>query len=66
MTSRMVSMMAFVAGVKDRFSSEKGATATEYSLLVAFIALIIIVGVTAFGSALNTWFTSLGTKVGTW
>jgi pilus assembly protein Flp/PilA len=62
----MVSMMAFVAGVKDRFSSEKGATATEYSLLVAFIALIIIVGVTAFGSALNTWFTSLGTKVGTW
>ncbi|KIC65538.1 Flp family type IVb pilin [Pseudarthrobacter phenanthrenivorans] len=66
MTSLMVSMMAFVAGVKDRFSSEKGATATEYSLLVAFIALIIIVGVTAFGSALNTWFTSLGTKVGTW
>ena len=65
MTSLMVSMMAFVAGVKDRFSSEKGATATEYSLLVAFIALLIIIGVTAFGTALNTWFSSLGTKVGT-
>ncbi|BCW76504.1 Flp family type IVb pilin [Arthrobacter sp. NicSoilB11] len=66
MTSLMVSMMAFVAGVKDRFSSEKGATATEYSLLVAFIALLIIIGVTAFGTALNTWFSSLGSRVGTW
>lgn len=66
MTSLMVSMMAFVAGVKDRFSSEKGATATEYSLLVAFIALLIIIGVTAFGNALNTWFSTLGSKVGTW
>ncbi|MGG6379774.1 Flp family type IVb pilin [Paenarthrobacter sp. NEAU-H11] len=66
MTSLMVSMMAFVAGVKDRFSSEKGATATEYSLLVAFIALLIIIGVTAFGTALNTWFSTLGSRVGTW
>jgi pilus assembly protein Flp/PilA len=62
----MVSVLAFVSGVKDRFTSEKGATATEYSLLVAFIALLIIIGVTAFGNALNTWFTTLGTKVGTW
>ena len=38
MTSLMVSMIAFVAGVKDRFSSEKGATATEYGLLVGLIA----------------------------
>ncbi|MEA3549921.1 Flp family type IVb pilin [Pseudarthrobacter sp. NPDC089323] len=66
MTSLMVSMMAFVAGVKDRFSSEKGATATEYSLLVAFIALLIIIGVTAFGTALNNWFSTLGSRVGTW
>jgi pilus assembly protein Flp/PilA len=66
MTSLMVSMMAFVAGVKDRFSTEKGATATEYSLLVAFIALLIIIGVTAFGNALNSWFTNLGTRVGGW
>ncbi len=66
MTSFMVSMLAFVAGCKERISSEKGATATEYSLLVAFIALLIIVGVTAFGGALNTWFSSLGSTVGTW
>ena len=46
MTGLMVSMLAFVAGVKDKLASEKGATATEYSLLVAFIAFAIIVGVT--------------------
>jgi pilus assembly protein Flp/PilA len=62
----MVSVLAFVSGIKDRLESEKGATATEYSLLVAFIAFAIIVGVTAFGGALNTWFTGLGTEVGTW
>lgn len=66
MSTSMISLLALVAGVKDRFSSEKGATATEYSLLVAFIALLIIVGVTAFGGALNTWFTNLGTTVGGW
>jgi pilus assembly protein Flp/PilA len=66
MTSLMVSMMAFVAGVKDRFSSEKGATATEYSLLVGLIALVIVVGVTAFGTNLNTFFGGLATRVGGW
>jgi pilus assembly protein Flp/PilA len=62
----MVSMLAFITGIKERIASEKGATATEYSLLVAFIALLIIIGVTAFGTALNTWFTNLGTTVGGW
>lgn len=66
MTSLMVSMMAFVAGVKDRFSSEKGATATEYSLLVGLIALIIVVGVGAFGRNLNTFFGDLATTVNGW
>lgn len=66
MTALMVSVLAFVTGVKDRFTSEKGATATEYSLLVAFIALLIIIGVTAFGTALNTWFSNLGARVAGW
>lgn len=66
MTALMVSVLAFVSGVKDRFTSEKGATATEYSLLVAFIALLIIIGVTFFGNALNTWFSTLGSRVATW
>ena len=66
MTSLMVSMTAFIAGVKDRFSSEKGATATEYSLLVGLIALVIVAGVTLFGTNLQTFFSSLATTVGGW
>jgi pilus assembly protein Flp/PilA len=66
MTSLMVSMIAFVAGVKDRLSSEKGATATEYSLLVGLIALVIVAGVTTFGGNLNTFFSGLAAKVGAW
>lgn len=66
MTSLMVSMMALVAGVKDRFSSEKGATATEYSLLVGLIALGIVLGVTAFGGALNGFFNELVVRVNAW
>jgi pilus assembly protein Flp/PilA len=66
MTSLMVSMTAFIAGIKERFESEKGATATEYSLLVGLIALVIVIGVTAFGTNLNTFFSSLAVTVGTW
>ena len=54
MTGLMVSMLAFVAGVKDKLESEKGATATEYGLLVGLIALIIVAGVGLFGTALTT------------
>jgi len=46
--------------------NEKGATSIEYALIVTFVALVIIVGVTALGTNLNTWFSNMGTKVGTW
>jgi len=42
---------------------ERGATATEYAILVAFIALLIILGVTFFGGQLNSWFNRLGGHV---
>ncbi|MCA4135124.1 Flp family type IVb pilin [Arthrobacter sp. M4] len=66
MSSLMVNMVAFIAGIKDRFSSEKGATATEYGLLVGLIAIIIVVGVGAFGQNLNTFFNGLAGVVATW
>ena len=66
MSTLMVSVLAFVSGIKDRLESEKGATATEYSLLIAFIAFLIIGGVTVFGTALSTWFTDLGGIVDGW
>ena len=50
-----------VAEIKDK---ERGATATEYALLVALIAVAIVVAVTAFGKALSDFFTSLPGKIG--
>jgi pilus assembly protein Flp/PilA len=66
MTSLMVSMTAFIAGIKGRFESEKGATATEYSLLVGLIALVLVAGVGFFGGELDKWFSTLGTTVSGW
>lgn len=44
---------------------EKGATATEYSMLVGFIAIIIFAGVGIFGIALNGVFLGLATGIQT-
>jgi pilus assembly protein Flp/PilA len=38
--------------------SDEGATAVEYGVLIAVIALVIVVGVAAFGGALNDYFES--------
>jgi pilus assembly protein Flp/PilA len=56
-------MMAFVAGVKDRFSSEKGATAVEYGLLVALIAAVIVVVVGLLGTQINAAFVKINTAL---
>ena len=40
-------------------SSDRGATAVEYALMVALIAIAIIAAVTALGGQLNTLFTSI-------
>ena len=66
MTSLMVSMIAFVAGVKDRLTSEKGATATEYSLLVGLIALVIVGGVTNLRQCLQHLLHRPGRQVRAW
>lgn len=66
MTGLMVSMLAFVAGVKDKLESEKGATATEYGLLVGLIALILVGGVGIFGTALDNFFRGLAGTVNGW
>lgn len=42
---------------------EKGATATEYGILVGFIAFAIVVGIGAFGIALNGVFADLTSEV---
>lgn len=46
-------------------ASEHGATATEYSILVGFVAMVIVTGVGLFGTALNGYFDTLVTGVKT-
>lgn len=41
-------------------NDESGATAIEYGLIVALIAVVIITAVTTLGSKLNVAFTSAG------
>ena len=42
---------------------ESGATAIEYGLIAALIAVVIITGVTAVGTKLSTTFTNLSTNL---
>ena len=42
-------------------TQEEGAMATEYSLLAGFIAIVIVAGVGAFGTALNGIYMGLVT-----
>jgi pilus assembly protein Flp/PilA len=49
--------------IKNFFKDESGASAVEYGLLVALIAVVIIVAVGSLGSALNTKFEAAATGV---
>ena len=62
----MLDKLQFMAIMLLSKKDEKGATATEYALLVALIAFAIIIGVTLFGTNLNNFFTRIGNTVGTW
>jgi pilus assembly protein Flp/PilA len=42
---------------------ESGATAIEYGLIVALIAVVIIAAVSTIGTKLNTDFTTVGNKL---
>jgi pilus assembly protein Flp/PilA len=42
---------------------EDGATAVEYGLMVALIAVAIVIAVTTLGTNLNTRFTNVGTAI---
>ena len=52
--------MNLTTNVRDR---ERGATAVEYGLMVALIAIVIIGAVTILGKNLNGLFTTAGTSV---
>jgi pilus assembly protein Flp/PilA len=44
-------------------NDEGGATATEYAMLIVFVALAIAVGAQALGNDLTTLFQNVGTTL---
>jgi pilus assembly protein Flp/PilA len=53
--------LTLVLGTK---RDERGATATEYALLVVGIALLLGAATLAFGGALSAFFTGLPARLG--
>jgi pilus assembly protein Flp/PilA len=59
MLSRLVKFQVKVAALR----SDRGATAVEYGLMVALIAIVIIGAVTLLGGNLKTLFNTVATSV---
>ncbi len=57
-------MYAALQAVRDRFSStDRGATAVEYGLLVGLIAVVIIVAVALLGTQLTGLFEGVANEL---
>ncbi|MBM6400931.1 Flp family type IVb pilin [Phycicoccus sp. HDW14] len=59
MTKALVKFQAKLADIR----SEKGATAVEYGLMVALIAVVIIVAVALLGTRLSTMFNTVSNSI---
>ena len=57
-------MIKLIAKVQGFLHSDDGATAIEYGLIAAGIALAIVAAVFAFGSDLSTLFNAMGNTLG--
>ena len=49
--------------VRIQLRREEGQTMAEYGLLIAFIAIVALVGITLLGTSLKDFFTSLANQV---
>lgn len=56
-------MTRIAAKLQTWIDRERGATAVEYGLLVALIAVVIIAAVTLLGGKLSDLFTTVGNQV---
>jgi pilus assembly protein Flp/PilA len=59
MLSRIVKLQLKAAALRN----DRGATAVEYGLMVALIAIVIIVAVALLGTNLNTLFQKVAVSV---
>jgi pilus assembly protein Flp/PilA len=53
-----------MVAIRNLWNDESGATAVEYGLMVALIAVVIITAVTLLGTNLSTKFNDTATAVG--
>ena len=60
-----VALQSFISDMPDRFNRENGATAVEYGLMVALIAIVIITAVALVGTNLKTVFSTVAGKLTT-
>lgn len=51
--------------VQQFIREDDGQDVVEYGLLVATIGLVVLVGVSAFGTNIQAWFSTLSDKVTT-
>jgi pilus assembly protein Flp/PilA len=51
--------------IKNFFKDESGASAVEYAMLVAVLAVVLLGGVNTFYGTLSNIFTSNATTIGT-
>ena len=59
----MHEVLRLIAHVQQRLSSEDGATAIEYALMVALIAMVIIAAVTFLGVSTSQVYQDVGSAV---
>ena len=63
MLSLIATLQTLGFAAKDRLRDEKGATAVEYGIMVALIAVAIIVAVGLLGGQLTTLFETVTGKL---
>lgn len=56
-------MKTYLRNIMAFINDEEGASAIEYALLVALIALVISVGATTLGSKISAMFTTAAGKL---
>jgi pilus assembly protein Flp/PilA len=66
MLEKLQIMAIMFLGKPEDKDNERGATATEYGLLVGLIALVLVIAVGAFGTALSDFFDRIAAEVATW
>jgi pilus assembly protein Flp/PilA len=59
----MTGVQTWFADFKLRAQDERGATAVEYALMVALIAVVIIGAVAFIGKSANDKFTTVGNRI---